>query len=582
MTPDPRPAAEQPPPTEAEELSPYEGGTLGAGIDWSDPNARIAPLYMTTGGVAGVVVVVLVFLLLATVPLWHTDFWVHLKYGEWVAANRRLPDREPLSPFTDKQSPMFDAQWLTQVGYHGLFRAGSAAAGGDGRRRFEGGVEAVRIAHLLAAVAAVGLFGIAYRRAADSVPWGVGGVVFLVFPILGILGPLQTQRPQTSALLFFAAVLCALSRPVLTRRAVVWVPAALVLWANAHGSFVVGLGLLGVVLVGRVTEVVRAGGWRAAAGDVAIRRLGVTFLLAVAAVAALNPYGPRLFLDVGRFGESANLKTMGEWQPLNFSEGKFHWGYMASLILVAVTQVASPRPFSPTQLLIVLTLGVWPLFQQRMFVWWCPLVPWVIAPHWVAAAPRLGVELPPNTPSFKKTMFAVVVAAVAAFVSSPTRHWLKAGGPRPVEQALHPATPYDVAAALKGEPPAEPDRVAALADAVRREHGGRFTGRVFASETQGEYLLWALPPEAPVMMFNHAQLFPADYWAECLGVKEAAPGWWEVLDRRRAAAVVVEAGLYPVLCDGVRRHPGWRVVVDEADRPAGLFVAVRKPAGGAP
>ena len=37
-----------------------------------------------------------------------------------------------------------------------------------------------------------------------------------------------------------------------SRRAIVWVPLLMVLWANLHGSFVVGLGLLGIVLVGPV------------------------------------------------------------------------------------------------------------------------------------------------------------------------------------------------------------------------------------------------------------------------------------------------------------------------------------------
>jgi hypothetical protein len=141
----------------------------------------------------------------------------------------------------------------------------------------------------------------------------------------------------------------------------------------------------------------------------------------------------------------------------------------------------------------------------------------------------------------------------------------------------------DVAAALTGAPPVNPDRVAGLVKVVREEHGGRYAGRVFCSEVQGEYLLWALPADAPVMMYNHAHLFPPEYWDECLTVKAGGPGWWEVLDRYRAGVVVVEADSHPRLCDGLRKDPGWRVVVDESSAPARarLFVAVRKPAAPA-
>src|SRR5205823_12283994 len=113
-------------------------------------------------------------------------FWAHLKYGEWIAAHGffPLPDHEPLCAFTDKQAEMFDAMWLSQVAYHGLFRAGGAVAGGDAQRRFEGGVEFVRIAPALASLATVALLALAYRRVSNSVPWAIGGAFLVLLPLL--------------------------------------------------------------------------------------------------------------------------------------------------------------------------------------------------------------------------------------------------------------------------------------------------------------------------------------------------------------------------------------------------------------
>ncbi len=574
MNPDP-----QPPPDEKPD-DPYYGGTLGAGIDWSDPNSALAPYYFSTGGVVAVAVLGVAFFVLSILPLWHTDFWAHLKYGEWIVANRTLPDREPLNPFTEKQTRMFDAMWLSQVAYHGLFRAGWSVAGGDDTKRFEGGVELIRIAHLFAAVAAVGLFAFAYRRVADSVPWAIGGMVFVVVLMLSTFA---VQRPQTLALACYAALLCMLSRPVLTRRAIVGIPFLMVLWANLHGSFAIGFGLLGVMLVGRVVEVIRSEGWslRSVWRDDAARRLIIVLLASSVGVGLLNPYGPFLYVNVLRFGGHPNLRTMAEWQPLDFTQLRGgHWAYLATIVLIAVTPIATRRMYPPAQLLLVLAFAIWPLLQQRMMAWWLPLVPWIVAPHWVAAAERWKVILPENVPSFRKTAFAVLLVVVA-LIASPASTWLKAGQPRRVSAAIHHGTPYGVAAALKGEPPGDSERAKALASALAGFPRGRVTGPIFASESQGEYLLWALPSDMPVMMFNHAQLFDLAYWTECMTVKNAGPGWSEILDRYGVGVVVVETDYHRQLCDELTTHPMWQVIRDESRAPvldsdSRLLIAIRK------
>lgn len=565
-----------------EKLDPYYGGPLGAGIDWTDPNSPLAPYYFTTGGVVAVALLGVAFFILSIIPLWHTDFWVHLKFGEWIAANHKLPEQEPFSPFTDKQTRMFDSMWLTQVGYHGLFRAGQSVAGGDEWKRFEGGVELIRVAHGLTATLALALIGLAYRRAADSVPWALGGMA-LVFVLM--IGAFSTQRPQLLGLACFSALLLVLSRPQLTRRALVGVPVLMVLWANLHGSFAVGFLLLGISLVGHVIEVGRANQWssRSIGLDVVIRRLAIVIAASAAAVALLNPYGPLLYLHVIRFGGHPNLATMSEWQPLAFSQSRGgHWVYLALAVAVVCTPVVTRRMLSPSRVLLILAFGIWPLFQQRMMTWWIPLVPWIVAPSWVAAAARWGVIVPENVPSFRKTALAALLVVVAV-IASPASTWLKTGKPRPIAKALHRGTPSDIAAALKGEQPADPARVKDLIDTVRALPGGRYVGPIFCSESPGEFLLWSMPADTPAMMFNHAQLFVPKYWADCLAVKQGDPGWKAILDRARAGVVVVETDYHERLCAALRVDPDWVVVVDESQLPARdadarLLVAVRRAA----
>src|SRR4029077_5161534 len=96
------------------------------------------------------------------------------------------------------------------------------------------------------------------------------------------------------------------------------IPATLALWANLHGSFIVGLTLLGCATLGRAVDV-----WRRTHRfsnvfhDRHARRLLLVTELAAAAT-LLNPYGLRLYAEVLSFSGNANLQDLIEWNALNF------------------------------------------------------------------------------------------------------------------------------------------------------------------------------------------------------------------------------------------------------------------------
>src|SRR3712207_1260895 len=77
--------------------APGDGETIvvGAGIDFTDPNSPLAPLYFRVSHVLAIVLLALTFVLLTWVPVYHTDVWGHLRFGEEIVRQRRLPEREP-------------------------------------------------------------------------------------------------------------------------------------------------------------------------------------------------------------------------------------------------------------------------------------------------------------------------------------------------------------------------------------------------------------------------------------------------------------------------------------------------------
>jgi hypothetical protein len=544
-----------------------EAAPLGAGFDFRNPDSPLARLYLSRGALAAAALLGGLFVFLSMVPLWHTDVWGHLKLGQWVVAHRALPDREPFCPDADPASPGLYAYWLGQAGLYALFAAGRWLAGGDELRQLAGGVQMLRTMHALLVVLRFAVLLAALGRLRCPLPLACAGAVVL---FLLSSGHIAVFRPQVFGELFLAVLLLVLSRPVPSRRALGLVPLLLVLWANCHGSWPSGLILLGLALAGRAVE---AG--RRAAADPAVRRLALILAGSTAAVLALNPHGPFIVTETLRMGSHPNVRAMDEWQPIAWDGfGLPQALYVGTLLLLAVTQLLSPRRFGPTQWLIILVFAPQPLFHQRMMVWWLLLVPWLVLPQWAdGGAGRLARWLGDRSlPDLRRTVLAGLIAAVALLWSTPGQ-WLVTGQPWPLEKALGPGTPWRLArqVAHPGDPSAAwlPGLPAA-------------GGPVFASETLGDTFLWALPPERPVFVYTHVHLFSPEHWRECAVVKRGEPGWADVLARHRINLVVVESELHPQLRRGLWADPDWKVVLDEAgwtekrDHRTRWMVAVRR------
>jgi hypothetical protein len=558
---------------------------LGAGFDFADPNSPLAPYYLRASHLVAVALLAVVFVFVTYVPLWHTDVWGHLKFGQWIVENGCLPKEEPFCPHATYRAECIDYCWLSQSGFYLIYHAGEWLAGGKGLLRMEGGVALLRTTHALLLVLRCVLLLLAFRRLTRSLPLACLGVVFVL--LIGI-GHVAILRPQVVGEVLLAGLLFLLSRPVLSRTALVAVPLLMVVWANAHGSYSAGLLLLGGCLAGRAISACRsARSWdpRRAWADVQVSRLAWALLFSLVAIAVLNPHGPKLFWQTLQMTRHPNVVAMDEWQPLAWSpsEGGF-WFYLVSLLLLAGTQLFSPQWYSPTQLILILTFGIQPCLHQRMMVWWLMLVPWLILPHWAVIRGRLSWSWleHESVPSFRKTLLAGMLMVVALCWSTPGQ-WLISGGPWPLQGAVSEGTPWRLAAQLTRPQDARAGWLPALGQWLKAHYlQGRYAGTIFASETQGDYLLWALPARMPLFVYAHVHLFTPEHWEECATVKRGEPGWRAVLDRHRINLVVVEPELHPSLRVALWRDPAWQVVLDETGSSAKwnkrgrLLVALRK------
>ena len=276
------------------------------------PVVRLQLRTTSTAAVAAVVLLGFAFLCAGVPPLWHSDIWAHLKFGQWIVSHGALPGREPFSAFSDPAAAGLHYSWLSQAALFAAYHFGELFVGGDEIQRTAGGVEMLRFVHALMTLVRFGILLIAFRRQAGSLPLacaGAGGGPDCQ------PGTHRLLRPQVVGEFFFASLLLALSRPRLSAAALIFVPLVMAVWANAHGSFLIGFVLLGICLTGRIIEVLassRTRRFQTVLADDQTRRLTLVLLLSGAAVAALNPHGPWIVAEVLRMARNPNMSTMRE------------------------------------------------------------------------------------------------------------------------------------------------------------------------------------------------------------------------------------------------------------------------------
>jgi hypothetical protein len=471
------------------------------------------------------VVVATIFWLYSRQPLYHTDLWGHLAYGRLIWESGALPTTEPFMPLA-RDIPLIDTAWLTQVGGYVAYSLG--------------GPPPIQFLHALAIAACCGLLARGIYHRTHRVVWAIAG--------LGLFEALnwfqfQIVRPQVAGLVCCAALLAMIT----ARRwhAYYWfgIPIMLALWANLHGSFIIGLAYLACAVAGRAIDV-----WRRVRSLVApfrdsrVRRLSTVTILGALAV-LLNPYGARLYSEVLSFSRSPNLRALLEWQMLDLSsiQGRIAAGVAVGLIIVLLL---SPRRVPAGESLALLALGLAALWSARMLIWWTPVAAHALAIHahetWRRFLPTVNAA-PVRPPSALWSAAALGIGLVS-IVTTPLGARILTGKEPELARSVSPQTPLGATEWLKEHPP---------------------EGQVFNIYEWGDYLVWAGPPRLKVFVTSQAHLVPHDVWRDYLAVIRQQSGWEEILDRYSVTTVVLDKPRREALIAKLRKNGAWSVVFED-------------------
>ncbi len=249
------------------------------------------------------------------------DTWWHITVGEHILAKGTWPTSDPYS-FTVRGNDWIAYEWLGEVVMALAARLGGLAA-------------LMLLLLVLSGTLLLLIYYYAYLRS---------GNVKASFVACALLLPLAamsfTLRPQLLAYLFLLITLICLERFRQGQRKALWIlPGLFLLWVNTHGTFTLGLLVMGVYWASGLVGF-RWGGLVAERWTAEQRRhLAVVFLLCVLTL-TLTPYGTRLAaypLQMALFQPDVVAK-ISEWQPLGFDQlyGKVFLGLLLLYLLAQV------------------------------------------------------------------------------------------------------------------------------------------------------------------------------------------------------------------------------------------------------
>ena len=476
------------------------------------PSALRWPSIRTAWATIAIVVPVVVTFLTRTLAI---DLAYQVRAGTVMLETHRLLDTDPFT-FTYGGQPWLNQQWGAQV----LFGAAFDVAGWPALVLFRG--------LLIGGIAAFLYFACRAQ--------GVGSRTAALLTLGGWLIGIEilTQlRPQLFGLLLFSLCVWALT----TRHAHPWhvwlVPAAVVPWANLHGSFPLAI----ILLVFALLEDRR--------NSVAVRQTFIALVLTIVA-SFINPFGLHAWTYIWDLSTNPVVsQQVSEWKPPTIHDWTGFF-FFASVAGVAALFARRDRRVAWLPLLELGTFALLALLAGRGVAWWGLYAPVVVAG--VLAGSALRNESAPDARDDRSPMSAIIIGALLllSVVAIPARFGIDplTGGPAFLlfapQHLLDAARPYAPAGT-----------------------------RIYASQVYASWLEFAAP-DLPVMTDSRIEIFPTDVWEDYFTVTNGQEGWQEVLDRWNVDVLIVHPEQSKGLLDVIDEDPGWREVSHE---PAGrVFV----------
>jgi len=454
------------------------------------------------------------------------DLWWHLRSGQWMLEEGRIPYTDPFS-FTMAGRPWIAHSWLAEIAMYLLYRYIGAFS-----------------LPLLRSLLQVATLALLLKMLWERWPRLWGNLGLLLACTLAST-KFWLARPNSASLALFVVVLYLWYLYKWRGRDRLWLlPPLMAFWANLHSGYVYGLLLLAVLWV---AEPLAGRLWPDPVPLERRRwlRLGFFSLLAVPAV-LLNPYGPRLLLyPFTYYFGSITLHTqfVGEWLSPNFHQ--FSNIVFMLLFLTLIAALAWKRgaigPAETLGLLLFLALALNSIRAAGVAI---PFLTWSIAgvvgqgvlPR--PAQARRGAWRPPTRTTVYIWYGGTLLLALLLLSGVGFEYvtWGQTSGF--LDESGYPRQAIPTLASL---PP---------------------SARIFNPYNWGGYLIWRLYPARQVFIDGRADLYGDAVFEDYLQIAEARPNWATLLiDKYRVDAVLCER--QGPLATVLAASPAWSAIYSD-------------------
>lgn len=456
------------------------------------------------------------FIALLCVPLFtgisvkllaDADIGWHIRAGQEALAQHVIP-RIDLFTSTMRGKPWFDWEWLADIVVALLANAGGL-----------NGV--VWLAALVVAVTFAWMFRLLIVRGTSF--------LFALALVLLALGASMLHflaRPHVVSWLLTLAfywILDSAERAQDARQArLLWLlPVLMVLWVNLHGSFLLGLVLVGIFLVSALWAHLRPSrtseGWGTQKEAAArwVRSLSVTSAACVAAT-LINPWGWKLYPHVLWYlSDRLIFESMDELHSPNFHVLAARC-FLLLLLTMLVVLVVRGRQMRPSQLLVAGFAVYSGLYAARAIPTSALLLSMAIGPLVTVQRPRLARELAEIELRQQGHLWAVAAIIITAAIAL---HNGRVAG-FPLMNARFDPHHMPVAAV----------------EFIRKS---AITEPIFAPDAWGGYLIYELYPRRHVVLDDRFDLFGDSFMKSYLRTMGVQRGWGQLLHASAPACIVL-------------------------------------------
>jgi hypothetical protein len=493
--------------------------------------SRFSLLHSRTGWLYVLLVIIIADAAQYTDP----DLWGHIYFGQVVLREHRvvLHDAVSYSAFGQLYR---NHEWLTEL----LMALVYNHCGIIGLKVWK-----------FACVAAT-LVGVAAALAETGARRGVQSNVLTVVAIA--LMPQMQFRPQLYTFIFSAALLALLARHNYRGKAPLWlVVPIMILWANLHGGFAIGIAMLGAYAgVAGLQDLLAGAGFA--------RPFKLALMVVAGVLATLvTPWGIGLWYLVGHALFASNIRAIiVDWMPLIPAlVRQWHSGHLGVIFYACVIGLIAGFVIS-----FALTARVGrdlPLVAIAAMMSWAAFS---AVRNMPLAAIACAVPLARHTELLAARWRKDPAAPIGLPDEGGGRPWL------PVGLAIAMALVLGLfSASVREDQPYPAGAVAFL-----REH--RLSGNVLGDFGWGQYLIWHLAPGSKVFIDGrYDTVYPTKVIDDYLRFYFAWPGAAAVLSAYPHDFVLIppNAPAYALM----RRTPGWKLVYRDLD--AVLFARADKP-----